>query len=279
MTVPSPVRAAAPASPAGRRLAVAPELRLPGLTVVLPCFDEEANIAQAVAEALAAGTRCAWAVEVVVVDDGSRDDTRRTAQLLASLDARVRVECHEENRGYGAALRTGIDASRMPWVLLTDADLQFDLEELDALLPAACEHDLVAGYRIARQDPWGRRAAARAWNLLMRWSFAIPVRDVDCAFKLVRGPAVRALALHSEGAMISTELCTCAVREGWRITEVGVRHRPRVAGVATGGDAAVVLRAFAERRALARALAAAEGAQRGGRLGRVARPHGGAIGS
>jgi glycosyltransferase involved in cell wall biosynthesis len=247
--------------------------------VVLPCLDEEANIAQAVAEALAAGARCAWAVEVVVVDDGSRDETRRAAQLLASLDARVRVEWHTENRGYGAAVRTGIDASRMPWILLTDADLQFDLEQLDVLLPAASEHDLVAGYRVARQDPWRRRAAARAWNLLMRLSFAIPVRDVDCAFKLVRGPAVRSLELHSEGAMISTELCTCAVREGWRIAEVGVRHRPRVAGEATGGDAAVVLRAFAERRALARALAAAEGAQRGGRMRRVARVHGGAIGS
>lgn len=285
MTVLSTAGPAAPAAPAEqaptaeRRLAVPPELRLAGLTVVLPCFNEEANIAQAVAEALAAGARCAWAVEVVVVDDGSRDDTHRTAQLLASLDARVRVERHERNRGYGAAVRTGIDASRMPWVLLTDADLQFDLEELDALLPAAAEHDLVAGYRIARQDPWRRRAAARAWNVLMRWSFAIPVRDVDCAFKLVRGPAVRALALHCEGAMISAELCTCAVRDGWRITEVGVRHRPRVAGAATGGDAAVVLRAFAERRALARALAAAEGAQRGGRLRRVARPQEGTIGS
>jgi hypothetical protein len=105
----------------------------------------------------------------------------------------------------------------------------------------------------------------------MRWTFAIPVSDVDCAFKLVRGPALRALSLRSDGAMISTELFTCARLEGWRIAEIGVQHRPRLAGEATGANAKVVMRAFAERRALAHALAAAEGAQNGRRTRRVAR--------
>ena len=255
------------------------ELRLTGLTVVLPCLDEEANVARAVAEALAAGARCAWAVEVIVVDDGSRDATRRTADLLASLDTRVRVVAHAENRGYGAALRSGIEASRMAWVLLTDADLQFDLEELDTMLVPARENEMIAGYRIARQDPPHRRIAAWAWNRLMRRTFAVPIRDVDCAFKLIRGQPLRDLQLRSEGAMISTELCSRAVREGWRIAEVGVRHRPRQAGEATGAAAAVVLRAFAERRALARALAAAEGAQGGRRIRRLPRPSEGTIGS
>ncbi len=255
------------------------ELRLAGLSVVLPCLDEAANIAHAVAEAIAAGGRCAWAVEVVVVDDGSHDTTRRDAERLAALDSRVRVVAHDRNRGYGAALRTGIETSRMPWILLTDADLQFDLQQLVSMLVAARDHDLVAGYRIARQDPWPRRAAAWTWNRLMRRTFDVPVRDVDCAFKLVRGSALRALELRSEGAMISTELCTRAQRDGWRICEIGVQHRPRQAGHATGADTAVVLRAFAERRALARALAAAEAAQGSRRVRRVPRPREGTIGS
>ena len=279
MTVLSSVSPLAPDPAGGGPAAVAPELRLPGVTVVLPCFDEEPNIARAVAEALAAGGRCAWAVEVVVVDDGSRDRTRAAAELLASLDARVRVVVHDSNRGYGAALRSGIAASRMPWVLLTDADLQFDLEQLDTLLERARESDLVAGYRIHRQDAWPRRAAARAWNLLMRWTFAVPVRDVDCAFKLVRGPLLRALELRSDGAMISTELYVAARQAGWRIAEVGVQHRPRLAGDATGANVKVVMRAFAERRALAHALAAAHGTQHGRRAGGLAGgPQGHAIG-
>jgi glycosyltransferase involved in cell wall biosynthesis len=228
--------------------------RLPGLSVVLPCFDEAPNVAAAVAEARRAAARWADRFEVVVVDDGSRDGTRAVAAALAAADPRVRVVVHERNRGYGAAVRSGLAATRMPWVLLTDGDLQFDLAELERFLPAAASHDLVAGYRMDRADPAARRLAAHAWNVLMRRSFGVTLRDVDCAFKLLRGDAARALPLRSEGAMVSTELLVRAAAAGWRIEEVGVHHRPRQAGEPTGGDLRVIARAFRERRALLRAL-------------------------
>ena len=150
-------------------------------------------------------------------------------------------------------------ASTSDWVLLTDGDLQFDLAELDAFLPLLDGHDMICGYRIDRADNALRRASAHAWNALVERSFGIGVRDVDCAFKLMRGKHVRALRLESEGAMVSTELLVRARAAGWRVTEAGVHHRPRVAGEATGGDPRVVLRAFRERRALLRALAAEAG--------------------
>ncbi len=212
------------------------------LSIVLPCFNEQDNVAAAVDAARRAGGD-----DIIVVDDGSRDDTLAIARSLG-----VRVVAHERNRGYGAAVRSGIAASRGDWVLLTDADLQFDLSELSRFLPLAADHDLVAGYRIDRADPLPRRLAAHAWNLLMRHSFGISVRDVDCAFKLVRGPELRALGLTSDGAMISTELLMRARTAGWRIAEVGVHHRPRRAGEASGGDVRVIVRAFRERRALLR---------------------------
>jgi glycosyltransferase involved in cell wall biosynthesis len=227
---------------------------LPSLSIVLPCYDEEPNVAAAVAEADAAASRFATEHEIIVVDDGSRDRTRAIAESLAAANPRVRLVAHERNRGYGAAVRSGIVASRSGWVLLTDADLQFDLSELRSLLPLAADNDLVAGYRIDRADPVARRLAAHAWNRLMRLTFRVAVRDVDCAFKLVRGSAVRALDLESDGAMISTELVARGQLAGWRIAEVGVHHRPRRAGEPTGGDIRVVLRAFGERRALIRRL-------------------------
>ena len=113
----------------------------------------------------------------------------------------------------------------------------------------------------------------------MRRTFHIPVRDVDCAFKLVDGPALRRLELHSDGAMISAELYARAVALGWSIGSVGVHHRPRVAGTASGGDPAVVARAFRERRQLARTLAAerrAAAAPRGAGAPTAALPDGGA---
>ncbi len=238
--------------------------RLPGLSVVLPCFDEEPNVARAVAEALAGARRSAREVQVVVVDDGSADRTGPIAEAIARTDPRVSVVRHAENRGYGAAVRSGIHATTMPWVLLTDADLQFDVGEVERMLADARDHEIVAGYRIVRQDPVHRRVAAYAWNLLVRRTFGVAVRDVDCAFKLVNGPALRSLELRSDGAMISTEIYALAQRAGWRIAEVGVHHRARRAGEATGGDPHVILRAFRERRELARTLA---GARTGEALG------------
>jgi glycosyltransferase involved in cell wall biosynthesis len=227
---------------------------LPSLSIVLPCYDEAPNVAAAVAEAEAAGARFATEHEIIVVDDGSRDRTRAIADSIALVNPRVRVVAHQGNRGYGAAVRSGIDASGSEWVLLTDADLQFDLSELSLMLPLAADNDLVAGYRIDRADPVARRLAAHAWNRLMRATFRVGVRDVDCAFKLVRGSAVRALDLESEGAMISTELVVRAQLAGWRIAEAGVHHRPRPAGEPTGGDVRVVVQAFRERQALIRRL-------------------------
>ena len=245
-----------PAAPAGAPEPPLRASRLAGLSIVLPCFDEAPNVAAAVAEAQRAATGCASEHEIIVVDDGSRDGTRAIAEALAAADQRIRTVVHEHNRGYGAAVRSGLTASRMPWVLLTDGDLQFDLDELDGMLPSAAGHDLIAGYRIDRADPAHRRISAHAWNVLVRRSFGVGVRDVDCAFKLMRGDAVRALPLESEGAMVSTELLVRAQLAGWRICEVGVHHRPRAAGEPTGGDPRVVLRAFRERRALARRLRA-----------------------
>lgn len=229
--------------------------RLSGLSVVLPCYDEADNVARAVHEALAGAAGAADAVQVVVVDDGSSDATAAVAAEAAAADERVCVVRHAANRGYGAAVRSGIGATTMPWVLLTDADLQFDVAEVASMVDLTPGRELVAGYRIARQDPPHRRAAAHAWNWLMRRTFAIGVRDVDCAFKLVDGPSLRALELRSEGAMISTELYALAGRAGWTIAEAGVHHRARTAGEPTGGDPRVILRAFRERRELARALA------------------------
>jgi glycosyltransferase involved in cell wall biosynthesis len=150
------------------------------------------------------------------------------------------------NRGYGAALRTGIEAARMPWVLLTDSDLQFDMAQIEDFLPFADSSDLIVGYRIDRKDPFGRRVNAKAWNWLVHLLFALPVRDVDCAFKLIRRDLIGQLELVSSGAVISTELIARSAQAGARLTELGVNHRPRVAGEQTGADPRVVMRALRE---------------------------------
>jgi glycosyltransferase involved in cell wall biosynthesis len=249
---------------AGRLHTLAPNLgleRLPdalaGVTIVLPCFNEEANIADAIRYATAAAERCATGHEIVVVDDGSSDETASVAARLAERDRRVRVVVHTRNRGYGDAVRSGIAAARMPWILLTDSDLQFDLSELEDFLPAARDADIVVGWRILRRDPLNRRLNAAAWNWLVRRMFRLPVKDVDCAFKLVRRELLQSFALESTGAMISTELVVKCLARGARLEELGVHHRPRVAGDQSGADLRVIARAFFELARLRRSLHAA----------------------
>ena len=228
---------------------------LPGVSIVLPCHDEEANVAAAVRMACRAGRMNAHAYEVIVVDDGSRDATNAVATRLAAGDPHVHVVAHPRNRGYGAALRTGIAAAVQPWVLLTDADLQFDLVDLAGFVPLADDHDLIAGYRRQRNDPRRRRLAAAAWNRLVSRSLGLHVRDVDCAFKLVRRELLEELELTSSGAAISAELLARSRAEGARICERGVRHLPRNAGRQSGLRPGVVVRASAELLRLRRTLA------------------------
>ena len=225
-----------------------PADRLPSLTVVLPCHDEEDNVLAAIREARSAAAEAAEDHEIVVVDDGSTDATGRLAAAAAADDPRVRVVVHETNRGYGAALRSGIAAARCDWILLTDADLQFDLGEVTRFLEPARTHDVVVGYRLARMDPLMRRVNAYAWNRLVGRVFDLDVRDVDCAFKLIRRELAQRLALKADGAMISTELLARAALAGASIAELGVHHRPRVAGRQSGAEPAVVLSAFRELR-------------------------------
>lgn len=227
---------------------------LRGLTIVLPCFNEGQNVADAIRYATRAAERCALDHEIIVVDDGSSDDTAAIAAGFAERDRRVRVIVHPYNLGYGDALRSGISAASMEWVLLTDSDLQFDLGELENFLPAARGADMILGWRILRKDPFHRRANAAARNWLVRRAFDLPVRDVDCAFKLIRRELLQDCQLEATGAMISTELLVRCLAGGGRIEEIGVHHRPRVAGEQSGANLRVVARAFRELLALRRNL-------------------------
>jgi len=219
---------------------------LPGISIVLPCLDEEGNVVGAVHDALAACDRYAAAGEVIVVDDGSTDGTRALATALVERHPRVRLVVHSANRGYGAALRSGIAAARMPYVLLTDADRQFDLDQLGGFVPLLDGADVVVGYRRRRQDPVGRRLNARCWNWLVRRVFRLDVRDVDCAFKLARTDLLERLELTSDGAMISTELLVKARLAGATLAETGVDHRRRTNGDQSGASPHVVILALRE---------------------------------
>jgi glycosyltransferase involved in cell wall biosynthesis len=219
---------------------------LESLSIVLPAHNEEDNIAEAVRQALAAGEAVSAHLEVIVVDDGSRDSTFELATALANDDDRVRVVHHERNGGYGSAVRSGIAAARMDWVLLTDADLQFDLTQLSEFAPLTRQAELVVGYRAKRNDPFIRRLNALGWNGLVNLLFGLEVRDVDAAFKLIHRRTLDGVELVSTGAAIDAELLAKATDRGAELVQLPVRHLARVAGEPSGANLRVITRAFRE---------------------------------
>ena len=216
------------------------------VSIVLPAFNEEGNILTAIEKATEVATRLCANHEIIIVDDGSSDKTAELVEQARAEDPRVRMVRHKVNRGYGEALRSGFRAAKLDLVFFTDADNQFDLNELEAFLPFSDRVDVVAGFRINRQDPPIRRLNAWAWNHLVRVLFYVPVRDIDCAFKLFRRDLFERLDLESVGAMVNTELMVMLGRSGASVVELGVTHYPRTSGVARGADPKVIMRALRE---------------------------------
>jgi glycosyltransferase involved in cell wall biosynthesis len=217
---------------------------MPSISVVLPAYNEEANVGQAVHRAMQAVSAHTSDYEVIVVDDGSRDRTPEVVQAIREDHPQVRLVRHEVNRGYGGALRSGFEAATKKLIFFTASDNQYDPSELHRLLALMDSADIVTGFRGRRQDPFLRRLYAWAWNALVNLLFGYLSRDIDCAFKLFRREVLREVALTSSGAMIDTELLAGARRRGFRIREVAVSHFPRQVGHQTGADPRVVLRAF-----------------------------------
>jgi len=224
------------------------------ISLVFPMFDEEENVGALLESALALAPSLAAEFEVIVVDDGSRDGSAAVVEAIRRRDPRVRLLRHPENRGYGAALRSGLRAARGDLVFFSDADLQFDLREIEHLLAHVEEFDIVAGYRAPRRDPFGRRFLAWGWGVLVRGLFGLRVRDIDCAFKVFRRPVLDAIEVASIGAFVNTEILVRARRAGFRIREVPVSHHPRIAGRAKGASPRVVWRAIVELSTLYREL-------------------------
>jgi len=218
----------------------------PGLSVVLPAFNEEANVAASIRATAEAASALFDEVEIIVVDDGSRDATADRVREAATADPRVRLVQHERNRGYGAAVTSGLRAARLPLVFYTDSDLQFDPRQISSLLAKIDEAPVVVGFRRNRQDPPHRKLNAWAWNRLQRMLFDLDVRDIDCAFKMMRREVLDGLPLTAEGAFFSTELLARLRARGHAIVEVPVDHYPRRAGSPTGARLGVIGKAFRE---------------------------------
>ncbi len=201
------------------------------ISVFFPAYNDQGSIAPLVRNAIAVLKTLTDDYEVIVINDGSTDATARVLDELARGVPHVEIIHHETNQGYGAALRTGFSAASKDLVFYTDGDGQYDVLELVKLFPLMTGVvDVVNGYKIKRADKRHRILIGSIYNRTARFLFRLPIRDVDCDFRLLRQSALRRIKLVSSSGVICVELVRKLHEAGCLFVESPVRHYPRIEG-------------------------------------------------
>ncbi len=204
------------------------------LTLFFPAYNEEENISVCIEKAKNAAEKYTEKWEIlVVVYEGSIDKTKEIVKEYGEKDKRIKLVIQpKERKGVGAAYQIGFEKARYNTIFYCDSDNQFDPDEIKRFLPYIEEYDIIAGYRINRQDPKGRIWTSRIYNFFLRQIFPIKEKDVDCAFRLVKKEIFEKIKIVSTTGLMTAEMLTKARIAGYKITQVGVSHYPRVAGEA-----------------------------------------------
>lgn len=218
---------------------------LSSVSVVIPAHNEEASIAGVLEEAVGSLPLVAGDFEIIVADDGSVDRTVAVARMLAADDPRVRVVSAPRRRGKGHAFRLGLEAARMDWVALLDADGQIPASSLVALAQTLGIGDAAIGYRRGSGRTLVRRIGSRAYALLVRALLGVRVRDLNCPCKIARRDVLREVGLTAEGWGIDAELIWALETSGHPVRQAAVDARPRSGGRSKVSASAAIL-SFAE---------------------------------
>jgi len=201
------------------------------LSVAMPAYNEEVNIEKTVRYCFSVLEDLDSDAEVVVTDDGSTDRTGSILTELSSEFSNLVLKKNEPNMGYGAALSKAISATSGDIVITMDSDGQFDITDIQELLPQFDEStDFLTGYRRAKKDSFLRVFADRVMNLMIRIMFGVPYKDTNCALKLLRGNLIRNLSLEARGFQLPTEIVLKGHALGLQVSEAPVDHKPRSGG-------------------------------------------------
>ncbi|HEY4887532.1 MAG TPA: glycosyltransferase family 2 protein [Candidatus Dormibacteraeota bacterium] len=223
------------------------EERLPGLSLVMPAHNESENLSWLIPHINDVLPRITTRFNVIIVDDGSTDGTGPLATSLArELGMELRVVRHERKSGYGAAVGDGLRVADLEYTAFTDADGQLDVADLALLVPHLKEADLVGSWRLSREDPAFRSVISGVFNRMVLLTLRVPVRDVNCALKIIRTDMLRRFELYSKSALINAELYWKVQEHGGKFVQVGVPHHPRRMGRRSGGRLVPILRATKE---------------------------------
>ena len=216
---------------------------LESLSVFFPVYNEAKTLPLLVKKAEHYIPSLAKKYELIIVNDGSTDQSRQVASQLIKGKKHWRLINHPHNLGYGEVLKTGIKASRHAWTFWTDGDLQFSLAELKRFVNCTNDYQTIIGYRRHRAEGLKRSLASSLFKIYIDLLFRIQVKDIDCAFKLIKTKLLKKLTLNSGSAFTSSEILYRLKKQGIVFKELPVNHYPRRYGQATGNQPQVIVKA------------------------------------
>lgn len=202
------------------------------ISVVIPAYNEEENIKDAIIAIQNYLKPRFQDYEIIVVSEGSKDRTNEIVKELAAQIKNVWLLSNPNNFGFGGALKTGLTSAKKELIFYTDADMQFDINELDKLLPMIERYDIVTGFKIKRNDPLMRSWMSWLYNATMRTLFGLKLKDINCAFKLYKREVIEKIDFlpNLTQGVVNAEVYASALKNGFTIGEVGVNHFARQKG-------------------------------------------------
>lgn len=198
------------------------------ISVFFPAYNDAYSIGRIVDDAILILESLGNDYEIIVVNDGSTDNTGEVLDELRRKNNRIKVIYHLKNKGYGAALRAGFAESSKGLIFYTDGDGQYDIKELPLLLSLMKGGvDVVNGYKIQRKDSVQRIVIGKLYYWIVRLLFNLKVKDVTCDFRLIRRFVFDKIDLESNNGAICVEMMKKIQDAGFVTKEVPVHHYPR----------------------------------------------------
>ena len=217
------------------------------LSLFFPAYNDEHNIEKVVDQALSVIDDLGITqYEIILIEDGSPDNTDTIVDNLASKHDHVKAIHHTKNLGYGKTLKEGFLSAKHDWIFYSDGDNQFLISELSKLIVHAKKKTIVIGHRDKKQYQPLRKINSYYYNLLITKLFKLQIKDVNCAFKLIPKELIDSISITSKQGFIDGEIIIKALSLGYDIVEIEVTHLPRKNGEASGGRINVIVETFIE---------------------------------